>query len=96
MDQWIDIPICHRYTFGIPHCSAGGATLELVKVSPKFQVVIPKAIREELQLHSGQELQMYILDGVIRIHPRLSVQDLDTIVPNMKWKDIYRDRDDRF
>ena len=70
--------------------------MEFVKLSPKFQVVIPKSIREELELHSGQQLQMYILEGTIRVHPRRSVQGLDKSVPNMKWKDIYRDRDDRF
>ena len=70
--------------------------MEFVKLSPKFQVVIPKSIREELELHSGQQLQMYILEGTIRVHPRRSVQDLDNSVPNMKWKDIYRDGDDRF
>ena len=36
--------------------------METVKVSPKFQVVIPKKVREQLQLKPGQELQIYILD----------------------------------
>jgi AbrB family looped-hinge helix DNA binding protein len=70
--------------------------LEVVKLSPKFQVVIPKSIREQLDLHSGQQLQMYILEGSIRIHPRRSVRDLDGSVPDMKWKDILRERDHRF
>jgi hypothetical protein len=39
---------------------------------------------------------MYILEGAIRIHPRRSVQDLDKTVPNLKWQDVYRDREDRF
>jgi len=30
-------------------------------------VVIPKKVREELQLKPGQELQIYILDGTIRL-----------------------------
>ena len=32
-----------------------------VKVSPKFQIVIPKAIREEMKIEPGQELFMYSL-----------------------------------
>jgi AbrB family looped-hinge helix DNA binding protein len=39
----------------------------IVKVSPKFQVVIPKAIREELQIAPGQQLLMYALDGSLRL-----------------------------
>ena len=45
-----------------------------VKVSPKFQIVIPKAIREEMQLEPGQELLMYLYEGKLhldtrRLHP---------------------------
>jgi AbrB family looped-hinge helix DNA binding protein len=36
--------------------------METVKVSPKFQVVIPKRVREVLELKPGEELQIYILD----------------------------------
>ena len=39
-----------------------------VKVSPKFQVVIPKEIREQLDLKPGEELQIYLLERSIRIH----------------------------
>jgi AbrB family looped-hinge helix DNA binding protein len=39
--------------------------VETVKVSPKFQIVIPEKVREELQLKPGQELQIYILDGTV-------------------------------
>jgi AbrB family looped-hinge helix DNA binding protein len=70
--------------------------METVKVSSKFQVVIPKRVREELALRPGQELQIYILDGTIRLHPHRSIRDLRGIAKGMKWKDDYRDRNDRF
>ena len=38
-----------------------------VRVSPKFQIVIPKSIREELHIEPGQDLVMYSLEGTIRI-----------------------------
>jgi AbrB family looped-hinge helix DNA binding protein len=70
--------------------------MERVKVSPKFQVVIPKKVREELQLIPGQELIVYVLDGSIRFSKQRSIQDLRGIAKGMKWKDDYRDRNDRF
>lgn len=70
--------------------------METVKVSPKFQVVIPKKVREELQLKPGQELQIYILDGTIRLHPRRPIQELRGIAKGMKWKDEDRDHSERF
>ena len=38
-----------------------------VKVSPKFQIVIPKAIREEMKLEPGQELFMYLYEGKLHL-----------------------------
>ena len=70
--------------------------METVKVSPKFQVVIPKNVREELQLKPGQELQVYILDGSIRLRPPRNVKELRGIARGMTWKDDYRDHTERF
>jgi len=66
--------------------------LETVKVSPKFQVVIPKRVREELQLKPGQELIVYVLDGSIRFSKPRSIKDLRGIAKGMKWKDDYQGR----
>jgi AbrB family looped-hinge helix DNA binding protein len=68
----------------------------LVKVSPKFQVVIPKAIREELQIAPGQRLLMYALDGSLRLVPHRPVRELRGIAKGMRWKDDYRDVTQRF
>ncbi len=70
--------------------------MERVKVSPKFQVVIPKKVREELQLLPGQELIVYVLGGGIHFSRQRSIKDLRGIAKGMKWKDDYRDRNDRF
>ena len=67
-----------------------------VKVSPKFQIVIPKNVRRELALEPGQELQVYVLDGAIRLHRPYSIKDLRGVAKGLKWKDSYRDRADRF
>jgi AbrB family looped-hinge helix DNA binding protein len=70
--------------------------METVKVSPKFQVVIPKKLREELQLQPGQELQIYILDGDIRLHAPRPIAELRGLAKGMPWKDDYRDHTERF
>jgi len=66
-----------------------------VKVSPKFQVVIPKAIRRELKIEPGQELVMYTLDGTLRLLPRRSVKELRGAAKGMRWKEDFRDNADR-
>jgi len=70
--------------------------VETVKVSPKFQVVIPKKVREVLELKPGEELQIYILDKSIRLHRPRSIKDLRGIAKGMQWKDEDRDHTDRF
>jgi AbrB family looped-hinge helix DNA binding protein len=67
-----------------------------VRVSPKFQIVIPKEIREALKLEPGQELQMYVLDQTIHVSRPRSIKDLRGMAKGMKWKDDYRDHSERF
>jgi AbrB family looped-hinge helix DNA binding protein len=67
-----------------------------VKVSPKFQVVIPKEIRDHLELKVGEELQVFTLDGAIQLRRLRSIKDLMGIAKGMSWKEDYRDRNDRF
>lgn len=67
-----------------------------VKVSPKFQVVIPKAVREELKIEPGQELVMVSMNGSIYLHPPRSIKELRGIAKGISWRDDYRDRTDRF
>lgn len=76
--------------------SGVGGTVESVKVSPKFQVVIPKLIRENLRLQPGQILEIFILDGSIHLQPPRSVKELRGLAKGMKWKEDYRDYSDRF
>jgi AbrB family looped-hinge helix DNA binding protein len=70
--------------------------MEMTKVSPKFQVVIPKKIRELMALQPGENLQIFILDGSIRLSRPRSIEYLRGIAKGMKWKDAYRDRNDRY
>jgi AbrB family looped-hinge helix DNA binding protein len=59
-----------------------------VTISPKFQVVMPKEIRERLGLTPGQKMQAIVFDDRIELIPvrpvkRLKgfVKGIDTAVP---------------
>ena len=62
--------------------------METVTISPKFQVVIPKRIRERLRLRAGQKVQAIAFDNRIELVPVLPVEEMrgflrgiDTSVP---------------
>ena len=40
------------------------------KISSKYQVVIPKAVREEVKLREGQKLHVYSMGDSIVLSPR--------------------------
>lgn len=62
--------------------------METVTISPKFQVVIPKAIRERLGLSPGQKVQAVLYGDRIELIPlqparrlRGFLKGIDTTVP---------------
>jgi AbrB family looped-hinge helix DNA binding protein len=62
--------------------------METLTISPKFQVVIPKRIRERLRLRAGQKVQAIAFDNRIELVPVLPVEEMrgflrgiDTTVP---------------
>jgi AbrB family looped-hinge helix DNA binding protein len=62
--------------------------MSAVTISPKFQVVIPKDIRERLELHPGQKVQVILYDDRIEFVPeqpaakmRGFLRGIDTVVP---------------
>lgn len=50
--------------------------MQTVTVSPKYQVVIPKAVRESLQLHPGQKMQIVEYAGRIELIPEHDLKEL--------------------
>lgn len=47
-----------------------------VKVSPKFQVVIPKDVRERMDLRAGAELHVVEYDGRIEMIPVMPLREM--------------------
>ncbi len=70
--------------------------METVTVSPKFQVVIPKKLREKLRLKAGQKLYVYERDGKLHFEPPRPISELFGIAPGIRWEESDRDRNDRF
>ncbi len=43
--------------------------METVTVSPKFQVVIPRLVRESLDVQPGQKIQVFVYEDRIELIP---------------------------
>jgi len=50
--------------------------MQTVTVSPKFQVVIPKSVRESLRLKPGQKMQVVEYEGRIELIPDRDIKEL--------------------
>jgi len=50
--------------------------METVKISPKYQVVIPKRLREALELAPGQKVQMIAYVDRIEMIPVKRISDM--------------------
>jgi AbrB family looped-hinge helix DNA binding protein len=64
------------------------------RVSPKFQVVIPKEVREGMDLRVGQELQVVSKGGVITLVPERSLSSLRGFAKGIRT-DKLREKKDR-
>ncbi len=68
--------------------------METVTISPKFQVVIPKSIRKQLKLVSGQKVQAIAYGGRIEFIPVRPVQELRGILAGLDTS-FERDEEER-
>ena len=68
--------------------------METVTLSPKFQVVIPKAIREQLGLVPGQKIQAIAYGDRIEFLPVRPAADLRGVLRGLDTR-VMRDECDR-
>jgi AbrB family looped-hinge helix DNA binding protein len=66
--------------------------MERVTLSPKFQIVIPKSIREEMGLRSGQKLNLILYKKQLRVFPAKDIRELRGSLKGMNTE-IDWDRD---
>ena len=50
--------------------------MDSVTLSPKYQVVIPKPVRESMQLRPGQKLRVIVYEGRIELIPDRDISEL--------------------
>ncbi len=50
--------------------------MQTVKVSPKYQVVIPLAVRESLRVKPGQRMQVVEYEGRIELIPERDIRQM--------------------
>ena len=64
-----------------------------VTVSPKFQIVIPREIRERLGLRPGQQITLLERDGIITAIPDQPLEKLRGILKGMSRKGLREKRE---
>lgn len=74
-----------KASYGIP------IDMETVTISPKFQVVIPKAVRESLQLAAGEKLRVIQYANRVEFIPVRAMQEMRGFLRGM---DTTIDRED--
>ena len=60
--------------------------MQTVTVSPKYQVVIPKSVREKLQLRPGQKMQVIEYNGRIEFIPERDIAELRGFLKGINTK----------
>ena len=67
--------------------------MEAVKISPKFQVVIPKKVRESMQLKPGQQMQVIEYGNRVELIPTKNVESMRGFMKGINTE--FKREDDR-
>nr|VFJ73770.1 MAG: looped-hinge helix DNA binding domain-containing protein, AbrB family [Candidatus Kentron sp. FW] len=66
--------------------------MHMVTVSPKYQVVIPRPVREHLRLRPGQKMQVMEYRGRVQMIPQRDISELQGFVRGIET-DFRREED---
>lgn len=64
-----------------------------VTVSSKYQVVIPKDVRRQVPLHTGQKLAVIVKEGIITLLPNRPLASFRGFLKGMKVGAVREKRD---
>ena len=62
-------------------------------VSSKYQVVIPKSVRDKVRLQPGQKLTVMVKGNVISLVPQPSLEELRGFAPGINDDDVREEAD---
>jgi AbrB family looped-hinge helix DNA binding protein len=68
--------------------------METATLSSKFQILIPKAIRESLDLKAGQKLTFVVKGNYIQLLPEKKLEEMRGFLKGANTSNV-RDRKDR-
>ena len=68
--------------------------MDTVTVSPKFQVVIPRAVREQMGIRPGERLEVISFDDRIELVPLRPMREMKGFLKGLD-PTFQRDEDDR-
>jgi len=68
--------------------------MSIVKVGPKFQVTIPKKVREVAHLEVGDYVETYVVEGAIVLRPKKLVDKEESWFWAEEWQKKEREADD--
>jgi AbrB family looped-hinge helix DNA binding protein len=68
--------------------------MEAVTISPKFQVVIPRAVRERMRIRVGERLQVISFDDRIELVPIRPMHSMRGFLKGLDSRFV-RDEEDR-
>jgi AbrB family looped-hinge helix DNA binding protein len=75
--------------------NGGGIVVATVKVSSKYQIVIPQDVRERIELKPGQDVVIIEKDGVIHVIPIKPIKEMRGFAKGIDTTNL-RDEEDRF
>lgn len=68
--------------------------MDTVTISSKYQIVIPRAIREKWNIKPGQKVELIVHDGILEIIPARDIKETRGFLKGMS-SDVNREDEDR-
>lgn len=69
--------------------------MDVVTLSSKYQVVIPREVREKMDLKPGQKIVVIEKDGIVHLIPQKPIKEMRGFVKRIDTQKL-RNEEDRF